>query len=117
MNLMTTIPASTENDQIAGNVKSDYAKEKYKATSGRISLQEIRSMDYLRKRIKDSYIYESNSGCFLWDRGFHNDGYGRMSWHDITKRAHRLSYEAFRGYIPEGLQVCHRCDTPLMRKA
>jgi HNH endonuclease len=92
--------------------QSDCAKERYKATSNRVSLQEIRSFDYLIKKIKSNYIYESNSGCFLWNLVLDKDGYGRLSWNERTERAHRFSYEAFVGEIPEGLQVCHRCDTP-----
>lgn len=29
-----------------------------------------------------------------------------------TMRVHRVSYMAFRGEIPEGMDVLHHCDTP-----
>ena len=40
-------------------------------------------------------------------------GYGRMS-HDgkRSQYAHRVSYAAFVGPIPDGLFVCHHCDNP-----
>lgn len=30
----------------------------------------------------------------------------------MSMRAHRVSYLAFRGEIPEGMSVLHHCDTP-----
>jgi hypothetical protein len=61
---------------------------------------------------------QAETGCWEWkkpDRG----GYGRLvvgSRTDGSRRtvaAHRYSYESFVGPIPEGLQVCHRCDNRL----
>lgn len=39
-------------------------------------------------------------------------GYGITGPKSVDRRAHRASYQAFRGPIPRGLFVCHRCDTP-----
>lgn len=52
------------------------------------------------------------SECWHW-RGVTNKfGYGRFSFAGRTQVAHRLSYETFRGPIPEGMSVLHRCDNP-----
>lgn len=55
--------------------------------------------------------------CWLWTGHVLTDGYGQFSVGRDGRthhwRAHRLSYELLRGPIPDGLQVLHRCDTPL----
>lgn len=59
--------------------------------------------------------------CWIWNgakKGVGIKSYGSMtvgSRTDGTRRtvsAHRFSYEAFVGDIPDGLCVCHTCDTP-----
>lgn len=50
-------------------------------------------------------------GCWLW-RGYAPNGYGRMSIAGHMQSTHRIAYRLFVAPIPEGLDVCHRCDTP-----
>jgi hypothetical protein len=67
-------------------------------------------------------IPEPNSGCWLWiGTGRTNPSgleYGRLvfgSRSDGSRRsvsAHRLSYTAFKGEIPTGMNVLHKCDVP-----
>lgn len=67
----------------------------------------------IRDRIEERSIPEPNSGCWLWLLGQHPKGYGSFSiGHARKHTAHRVSYVAFIGDIPDGLQVCHRCDNP-----
>lgn len=68
-------------------------------------------MREMQKRIEENSIPEPNSGCWLWLRAISNrEGYGQISvWGGILY-AHRLSYLAYRGPIPHGLFVCHKCD-------
>lgn len=48
-------------------------------------------------------------GCWLWTRPLNSHGYGLNKYlGEIT--AHRVSWRIFRGEIPAGLIVCHRCD-------
>lgn len=56
---------------------------------------------------------EPNTGCWLWDGPPDTDGYGCVSIGNRKIRAHRVSYQAFVGQIPDGLLVCHSCDTPM----
>lgn len=56
---------------------------------------------------------EPNSGCWLWIGPIKDTGYGRFSVRDgsawKTVIAHRYSYEAENGPIPEGLVIDHLC--------
>ena len=48
--------------------------------------------------------------CWHWMGVRTGVGYGRMTYEGRSQVAHRLSYRAFVGEIPEGLSVLHRCD-------
>lgn len=59
--------------------------------------------------------------CWIWNgakKGVGIKSYGSMtvgSRSDGTRKtisAHRFSYEVFIGKIPDGMCVCHTCDTP-----
>ena len=55
---------------------------------------------------------DSRTGCWLWNGAKFENGYGAFSYRNKTVRAHRWSYNYWVGPIPDGLLVCHRCDTP-----
>lgn len=64
--------------------------------------------------LKDS-IPVTESGCWLWLKGSDRDGYGltkviKANGKKSTARAHRVSYEAFIGRVPDGLMLLHSCD-------
>ena len=60
-----------------------------------------------------NYVPVPESGCWLWLGGWTRKGYGRLPLRDRSSvLAHRLFYEAHVGPIPDGLIVCHTCDTP-----
>jgi hypothetical protein len=56
---------------------------------------------------------DKSSDCWVWT-GYrhHRDGYGHFKLDRKPVRAHRMSYEFEHGKIPEGMNVCHRCDNP-----
>jgi len=39
-------------------------------------------------------------------------GYGQISWNGRPAKSHRISYSLAYGEPPNGLAVCHSCDTP-----
>lgn len=65
----------------------------------------------LREYIEARSIPVPFVGCWMWLRSFGSHGYG--SAHrprgDNTV-AHRVSFEAFKGPIPDGMLVQHSCD-------
>lgn len=67
-------------------------------------------MPSLVERIMEKVSPEPTSGCWLWIGGTSKGGYAVLSVDDYPARVHRLSYEIFRGPIPDGLCVCHKCD-------
>lgn len=63
-------------------------------------------------RIEASVNVDPVSGCWLWTKATNHGGYG-VTWDGKrTVVAHRFSYEAFVGPIPDGLHLDHLCVTP-----
>lgn len=50
--------------------------------------------------------------CWIWTGATKQFGYGQIGVDGQTKLAHRVAWELTNGQIPEGLEVCHHCDTP-----
>lgn len=71
----------------------------------------------LMDRLYSHVCIDSVSGCWEWN-GTRRNGYGRLivgSRTDGTRKsesAHRLSYKINFGVIPDGMEVCHKCDNP-----
>lgn len=66
-----------------------------------------KTRDRIRIYILDRIEF-SGSGCWEWKQSLKN-GYGQAHFNK-NAYAHRLSYMAFVGDIPSGMQVCHKCD-------
>lgn len=54
-------------------------------------------------------VQKRSEGCWLWTAGRIGNGYGIFR----RKLVHRVSWTLTNGPIPEGMFVCHHCDTPL----
>lgn len=65
--------------------------------------------------IEDRSTPVPESGCWIWlgtiGKGVYNR-YGTLSYKGKRLSAHRASYLAFVGPIPEKHYICHHCDTP-----
>lgn len=58
---------------------------------------------------------DKSGECWLWTKGTRY-GYGVFGRREAGKTkhylAHRVSWELANGPIPDGMEVCHRCDNP-----
>jgi hypothetical protein len=67
----------------------------------------------LRERFEEKYEPVTETGCWLWTAGLASFRYGSIRVGGEMLRASRVSWELYRGEIPEGMHVLHKCDTPL----
>lgn len=66
-------------------------------------------------RFHDKVFPEPMSGCWLWDGAVKELGYGVIGLgtrEQGTAKAHRVAYQLYKGEIPLGLSILHRCDNP-----
>ena len=73
----------------------------------------------MKKPLKERFWKKVEKGkpdeCWLWSGCVHHTGRG-IIWISESRRsciASRIAWELSVGPIPEGLLVCHHCDTPL----
>lgn len=65
-------------------------------------------------RFAESIEPEPNSGCWLWMKSINQSGYGQFSLRSKVLAAHRWIFSHFYDQkIPDGLFVCHKCDTKI----
>ena len=68
---------------------------------------------HLLERFAEKVAVDTKSRCWEWTAGKSKHGYGAFGVRSgVAVRAHRFSYQTFKGDIPAGLCVCHRCDNP-----
>jgi hypothetical protein len=54
----------------------------------------------------------NEGGCWHWQAGTNDDGYGKFRWGKQMIGSHRASYMIFVGDIPENKIIAHKCDNP-----
>jgi len=65
----------------------------------------------IEQRFEENTI-RTETGCVVWTGAKTDKGYGLIEVKGKTRRAHRVAYETFKGEIPAGLLILHRCDNP-----
>jgi len=53
-----------------------------------------------------------SDNCWLWNGCCNRDGYGEIYYNKGYISTHRLSWIFAHQFIPEGMQVLHKCDNP-----
>lgn len=76
-------------------------------------MRKILRHEYLQHFMSKVEKLGNESGCWIWIAGMTNRHYGSAGFGGVHARAHCASYELHFGPIPEGMRVCHHCDTPL----
>lgn len=64
------------------------------------------------EKIRDNIMVDPNSGCWLFTGGLDKCGYSKLSGgKDIPGESlgHRMSYLIFKGPIPDGTEIDHKC--------
>lgn len=57
-------------------------------------------------------VNPDDESCWLWKNSKDRNGYGHFKLGGRTQYSHRVAWQLANGNIPEGLDVCHSCDTP-----
>lgn len=75
-------------------------------------------MKTLTERFEEKYICDIKTGCWKWIAYIGTQGYGEMFVDGRKEKAHRISYQLYKGKIPDhdsqhGMCVCHSCDNRL----
>jgi hypothetical protein len=67
----------------------------------------------LKERLLQAMTVDGN-GCWICDLGGKSNPYGKVKLNGtrIAVPNHRASWMVYRGPIPDGMCVLHRCDTP-----
>lgn len=64
-----------------------------------------------KERIEAKVERLTECGCWIWMGGCQMRGYGELLSNNKKYSAHRASYLLYKGEIPKGMYVCHKCDT------
>lgn len=64
-----------------------------------------------QEQLDERIAFEPTTGCWLWTGPIVTRGYGIVHTNRRHVLAHRMSWEIHKGPIPDGLFVCHHCDT------
>lgn len=70
--------------------------------------------DEYRQKLKYQLLshieIDEETGCWIWVGGHQVNGYASTRMLGKGTPAHRASFYAFNGYLPDGHDVCHICD-------
>jgi hypothetical protein len=65
---------------------------------------------FTQEIFESHFIPITESGCWIWIGGLRENGYGYHAFNGKKEQAHRISWEIYKGPIPQGKFVLHKCD-------
>lgn len=63
-------------------------------------------------KIRFENKFKKTKKCWLWTAAVDSCGYGRIYMDGENQTAHRVSWVLYKGKIPNGIHVLHKCDVP-----
>jgi hypothetical protein len=69
-------------------------------------------MKTLSERFEDAIVRIPEGGCWIWMNWVNHYGYGQIQNQNKGFGTHRVAWTLYIGPIPDGMNVCHRCDNP-----
>ena len=67
-------------------------------------------MNTLPQRFHDKYTVDAETGCWIWTAAKNRHGYGKFRLDGRMQYAHRVSFAAVNGPIPDGKVIDHTCN-------
>lgn len=58
----------------------------------------------------ESKVKKMDTGCHEWQSTIKNTGYGGFYHDGKSQTAHSVSYQLYKGIVPEGMVIRHTCD-------
>ncbi len=68
---------------------------------------------FARTRRADAGPIVGGVRCLEWTGAKASRDYGAMRVGERSVGTHRYAYATFKGPIPDGMSVCHKCDNPI----
>ena len=63
------------------------------------------------ERFNEKFVVNEETGCWEWTASFNAGGYGQFWLKGKMRRAHRVAWVLYKGFIPDGLHMDHLCHT------
>lgn len=93
-----------------GDYFFDFNRRKYCNKRCVADSQKRQSAEHIKLRLMKKV--KEVGACWIWQGLCYPDGYGKLKINGRYQGTHRVAYSLFIGPIPDGLCVCHHCDTP-----
>jgi HNH endonuclease/NUMOD3 motif len=98
---------------LKGKPKSPETRAKMSAAQkGKPKTHLFNNLHDIQQFLRNNSIWIADCGCWIWTLYCSPGGYGESSLILGEYRMHRAAYRAFKGDIPKGLYILHKCDTP-----